>query len=59
MTFAEQLKAARKAAGLSQQDLADITHIPKRTIQEWEVGNRTPAEYLQRFVLREVEGLTK
>ena len=58
MTFAEQLKEARKAAGLTQQQLADLTGIPKRTIESWEVEGkkgRDPAEWCQRLVLGEIE----
>jgi DNA-binding transcriptional regulator YiaG len=58
-TFAEKLKAARKAAGLTQQGMADRMLIPKRTIQDWEGGQRTPPDYVQRFVLNELEGLKK
>lgn len=56
-TFAETLKAARKATGLSQQGIADRMLIPKRTIQKWETGERTPPPYVQRFVLNELESL--
>ena len=56
-TFAEQLKEARKAAGLSQQKMTDRTLIPKRTIEKWETGERTPPPYVQRFVLNELESL--
>ena len=57
--FAQKLQAARKAAGLSQQGMADQTLIPKRTIQDWEQGVRTPPPYVQRFVLNELESLKK
>jgi DNA-binding transcriptional regulator YiaG len=56
-TFAETLKEARAATGLSQQGMADRMLIPKRTIQSWEMGERTPPPYLQRFVLNELESL--
>lgn len=56
-TFAEKLKAARAAAGLTQQAMADQTLIPLRTIQDWENDRRTPPPYVQRFVLNELEGL--
>ena len=58
MTFAEQLREARKSAGLTQKQLADITLIPKRTIESWEsVGKagRDAPEWCQRLVLREIE----
>lgn len=57
-TFAEKLKAAKKAAGLTQQKMADQMLIPKRTIEEWERGNNAPPSYVQRFVLNELESLT-
>ena len=56
-TFAEKLKAARKAAGLSQQGMADRMLIPKRTIENWESGVSKPPPYVQRFVLNELESL--
>ena len=57
--FTEKLKAARKEAGLTQQGMADRMLIPKRTIQDWEGGQRTPPPYVQRFVLNELESLGK
>ena len=66
-TFAEKLKRARKAAGLSQQAMADRMLISKRTIEKWEIGKtgdeeeqkkgRVPPEYVQRFILNELEAL--
>lgn len=53
-TFAEKLKQAKKGAGLTQQAMADLMKIPKRTIEEWERGNNKPPEYIQRFVLNEL-----
>lgn len=58
-TFAEQLRAARKATGMTQHGLADRTLIPFRTIQDWEGGKHTPPPYVQRFVLNELESLRK
>lgn len=57
--FAEKLKAARNTAGLTQQGLADRMLIPRRTIENWEAGDRTPPPYVQRFVLNELEQLKK
>ena len=55
MTFSEELKQARADTGLSQQALADLTLIPKRTIENWEAGLRTPPAYVQRFLLNELK----
>lgn len=55
--FAEKLKEARKAAGLTQQTMADLMLIPKRSIENWETGDRTPPPYVQRFVLNELQSI--
>lgn len=57
--FAEKLKKARQAAGMTQQAMADRMEIPKRTIQDWEGGQRTPPPYVQRFVLNELGALAE
>lgn len=54
-TFAENLKTARSNTGMTQQAMADLMLIPKRTIEAWETGDRTPPPYVQRFVLNELE----
>lgn len=56
-TFADKFKEARALTGLSQQKLADRMLIPKRTLQKWEIGERVPPEYVQRFVLNELDTL--
>ena len=65
-TFAEKVREARKAAGLTQKGMADLMLIPKRTIEAWEAGQadvtsqgRIPPGYVQRFVLNELEALKK
>jgi transcriptional regulator with XRE-family HTH domain len=55
--FAEKLRAARLGAGLTQQRMADLMLIPKRSIENWEAGGRTPPPYVQRFVLNELQSL--
>lgn len=57
--FAQALKKARAATGLSQQGMADRMLIPKRTIQKWEIEAATPPPYVQRFVLNELESLKR
>jgi transcriptional regulator with XRE-family HTH domain len=57
--FAEKLKAARKAAQLTQQGMADRMEIPRRTIQDWEANRMTPPPYVQRFVLNELESVNR
>ena len=43
MTFAEKLKQARKDASLSQAALAEKAGISTRTLQNYEMGKRYPA----------------
>ena len=40
--FADKLKAARSAAGLTQQDVAKRIKRPQQTIGAWEVGRSQP-----------------
>lgn len=49
------IKEARLAAGLTQQKMSDIMGIPKRTIENWETGQRTPSEWIERLVVDELE----
>ena len=41
-TFHEQLTNARKAAGMTQQQLADKLHVSRQTVSHWETGRMTP-----------------
>lgn len=58
-TYAQRIKAARKAAGLTQATLADRARIPRRTIEDWETGRRTPPDYVQHLVLDKIRTLTE
>ena len=40
--FGEQLTAARKAAQMTQEQLADAIHVARNTISSWENGHRQP-----------------
>lgn len=42
MTFARQLRHARKAANLTQADAANIIGVSKRTLEKWEAGEISP-----------------
>ena len=41
-----QIKAARTAAGYTQQQLSDTLNIPLITLSQWETGRRNPPEYV-------------
>ena len=48
--FAENLRALRKAKGLSQEELAARLHVVRQTISKWEQGRSVPdAELLVRL----------
>ncbi len=49
--FAEQLTAARKAAHMTQEQLADAVHVARNTISSWEHGRTQPdVETLRRLM---------
>ena len=54
MPYSDKLKAARKAASLSQEACAAGLGVPTRTLENWEAGSRTPPDYVQRLVLAEL-----
>ena len=49
--YSERFKAARKAAGLTQEGCMKAVGIPRRTVQDWEKGVMVPPDYVQRLVL--------
>lgn len=50
MTHAEQIRAIRARTGLSQEAFSRAYEIPRRTIQDWERGLRTPPPYVIRLL---------
>lgn len=46
MTPAEHIRALRASTGLSQAAFAARYEIPRRTIEDWESGSRTPPPYV-------------
>ena len=53
------IRDARKAAGLSQQGVADTLGIPKRTLQDWESGKRTPPGWAETLVVEKLGKIAK
>jgi len=41
-----KIKEIRANTGLSQSKFGEAYHIPKRTVQDWESGRRTPPDYV-------------
>ncbi len=48
MTF--KIKEIRAEYKITQQELSDITNIPKRTIENWESGKRKPSPWVENLV---------
>ena len=49
------IKSERIRLGLTQHQLADLTGIPFRTIQNWETGQRKCPEYVEKLVLEKLQ----
>lgn len=46
----QQLRVIRSATGLTQARFADVYRIPRRTLENWEAGTRTPPSYVLRLL---------
>ena len=55
LSAADKIRAARKKAGLTQQQLAEHYGIALRTVEAWERGLRKPPEYALPLLLRCLE----
>ena len=42
MTIGERIAALRRAAGLSQEQLAEKINVSRQTVSKWESGQSTP-----------------
>ena len=54
-----KIKEERLKLGLTQQQLADLTGIPFRTIQNWEGGQRKCPDYVEKLLLFYLEHTIK
>lgn len=46
-----KIRKAREEMGYTQRELSEALNIPLRTIEKWESGERTPADYVEKMVL--------
>lgn len=53
------IREARLNAGLTQQRMSEVFEIPKRTIENWEAGKRTPPAYVEKLVIRELKRIAE
>lgn len=49
------IKEARLEAGLTQQQMSDLFEIPKRTIENWEAGDRKPPAYVEKLIVEKLQ----
>ncbi len=54
-----KIKEARLKANISQAEMSKRLEIPKRTIEAWEEGQRTPPTYVERLVVAELERIAE
>lgn len=54
-----ELKAARKRAGLTQQGMYDVLGIPRRTVQDWEAGKGKCPDWAERLVIAELDRIAE
>lgn len=53
------IKQARKNAGITQKRMSELFNIPRRTIEDWEAGKRTPPEYVKALVIEKLKLIEK
>ena len=53
------IREARRLAGLSQQGVTDTLGIPKRTLQDWEAGKRTPPGWAEALVVEKLNKIAQ
>lgn len=53
------IKEARQLAGLTQQGVTDLLKIPKRTLQDWESGKRTPPGWAEALVVEKLKRIAQ
>lgn len=52
-------REARKAAGLTQKEMADLCGMPKRTVENWEGDKNVPKEWVWRLVVEKLDSMRK
>lgn len=53
-----KIKEARLNAGLTQAKMSEFFKIPKRTIENWETGNRKPPEWAEMLVVEKLKEMS-
>ena len=48
------IRSLRESLGLSRQEVADALLIPIKSLTKWEVEERTPPLYVERYIIKEL-----
>lgn len=54
-SITQQIKEARKQAGLTQKALSTLYGIPRRTIEDWERGLHEPPDYVANLLIARIK----
>lgn len=49
------IKEYRQAAGLTQQQFADLLEIPIDTVKNWDSGRRNPKKWTEKLIIEKLE----
>lgn len=52
--YKSEIRIAREAAGLTQQQFADMFGIPIDTIKSWDIGRRRPDKFKEKMILEKL-----
>ncbi|WP_277287721.1 helix-turn-helix domain-containing protein [Veillonella montpellierensis] len=52
-----KIKEARQQAGLTQKTMHEMLGIPKRTIEDWDMGRRYPPEWVERLLIEKLKSI--
>lgn len=54
-----EIKRWRKNAFLTQAQMAQRLEIPQRTIESWEMGDRSPAPWAEKLIIEKLQQMTQ
>lgn len=52
--YKSEMRIAREAAGLTQQQFADMFDIPIDTVKSWDIGRRRPDKFKEKLILEKL-----
>jgi DNA-binding transcriptional regulator YiaG len=55
MDIAAKIRELRETTGETRKEFSIHTGIPVRTLEDWEAGRRTPADYIPRLISYQLE----